>query len=83
MTTSNRRRRIARSCVDANGLADANAVKVGPTGAGAAQTARDLGANLDATVSSRSSHDPEDVVAAFSVAGLGVVGDGATYRRCC
>ena len=29
--------------VDASGLADANAVKVGPTGAGTAQTARDLG----------------------------------------
>ena len=65
--------------VDTNGLADANAVKVGPTGAGA-DNGTDVGANLDTTVSSRSSHDPEDVVAAFSVAGLGVVGDGATYE---
>ena len=32
--------------VDAAGLADANAVKVGPTGAGTAQTARDLGASV-------------------------------------
>jgi hypothetical protein len=32
--------------VDANGLADANTVKVGPTGAGTAQTARDLGASV-------------------------------------
>jgi hypothetical protein len=32
--------------VDANGLVDANAVKVGATGAGTAQTARDLGATL-------------------------------------
>lgn len=32
--------------VDASGLADANAVKVGPTGAGTAQTARDLGASV-------------------------------------
>jgi hypothetical protein len=32
--------------VDANGLVDANAVKVGPTGSGTAQTARDLGGTL-------------------------------------
>jgi len=32
--------------VDAAGLADANAVKVGPTGAGTAQTARDIGASV-------------------------------------
>jgi hypothetical protein len=32
--------------VDANGLIDANAVKVGPTGAGIAQTARDIGASV-------------------------------------
>ncbi len=39
--------------VDASGLADANVVKLGPTGSGTAQTARDVGAQLDATVSSR------------------------------
>ena len=32
--------------VDAAGLVDANAVKVGPTGAGTAQTARDVGASV-------------------------------------
>jgi hypothetical protein len=32
--------------VDANGLADANTVKVGPTGSGTAQTARDMGASV-------------------------------------
>lgn len=32
--------------VDAAGLADANAVKVGPTGSGTAQTARDIGASV-------------------------------------
>lgn len=32
--------------VDAAGLADANAVKVGPTGSGSAQTAKDLGGTL-------------------------------------
>jgi hypothetical protein len=32
--------------VDSSGLADANAVKVGPTGSGTAQTARDLGASV-------------------------------------
>lgn len=32
--------------VDAAGLADANAVKIGPTGAGTAQTARDVGASV-------------------------------------
>jgi hypothetical protein len=32
--------------VDAAGLADANAVKLGPTGAGTAQTARDVGASV-------------------------------------
>src|SRR6266850_556912 len=38
---------VARTLVvDAAGLADANAVKVGPTGSGTAQTARDLGAAL-------------------------------------
>lgn len=32
--------------VDAAGLADANAVKLGPTGSGTAQTARDIGASV-------------------------------------
>jgi hypothetical protein len=32
--------------VDANGLVDSNAVKVGPTGSGTAQTARDIGASV-------------------------------------
>jgi hypothetical protein len=32
--------------VDANGLADANTVKVGPSGSGSTQTARDLGASV-------------------------------------
>ncbi len=32
--------------VDASGLADANTVKVGPTGSGTAQTARDLGTSV-------------------------------------
>ena len=32
--------------VDASGLADANTVKLGPTGAGTAQTARDIGASV-------------------------------------
>lgn len=32
--------------VDANGLVDANVVKVGPTGSGTAQTARDIGASV-------------------------------------
>jgi hypothetical protein len=32
--------------VDAAGLVDANAVKIGPTGAGTAQTARDVGASV-------------------------------------
>jgi hypothetical protein len=32
--------------VDATGLADANVVKVGPSGAGTAQTARDIGASV-------------------------------------
>jgi hypothetical protein len=32
--------------IDVNGLVDANAVKVGPSGAGSAQTARDLGADV-------------------------------------
>lgn len=32
--------------VDANGLADANMVKMGPTGSGTAQTARDIGASV-------------------------------------
>lgn len=32
--------------VDAAGLADANAVKLGPSGSGAAQTARDIGASV-------------------------------------
>ena len=35
--------------IDAAGLVDANAVKVGPTGAGTAQTAKDLGASATQT----------------------------------
>jgi hypothetical protein len=37
------------AAVDASGLIDANAVKVGPTGAGTAQTAKDLGASATQT----------------------------------
>lgn len=39
--------------VDAAGLADATTVKLGPSGSATAQTARDAGAQLDATISSR------------------------------
>lgn len=39
--------------VDSSGLADANVVKLGPTGSGTAQTARDIGGQLDAAVSTR------------------------------
>jgi hypothetical protein len=42
-TTPNR---FTTLVIDAAGLADANAVKVGPTGAGTAQTARDIGASV-------------------------------------
>ncbi len=42
-TTPNR---FTTLVIDAAGLADANAVKVGPTGAGTAQTARDVGASV-------------------------------------
>lgn len=49
-TTPNR---FSSLVIDAAGLADANMVKSGPTGSGTAQTARDLGGQLDATVSSR------------------------------
>jgi len=39
--------------VDAAGLVDANVVKLGPTGSGTAQTARDVGGNVDVVVSTR------------------------------
>lgn len=39
--------------VDAAGLADANTVKIGPSGSGTAQTARDVGGNVDVAVSTR------------------------------
>lgn len=42
--------------VDAAGLADANTVKLGPSGSGTAQTARDVGLNVDTTISSRSTY---------------------------
>lgn len=42
-TTPNR---FTTMVIDASGLVDANAVKVGPTGSGTAQTARDLGASV-------------------------------------
>lgn len=51
--------------VDAAGLGDANAVKVGPTGSGTAQTARDLGAQLDAAVSTRASQTSVDTIDDF------------------
>lgn len=44
--------------VDAAGLADANAVKVGPTGTGTAQTAKDLGAINVTNLNTLSGHDP-------------------------
>lgn len=40
--------------VDSNGLADANAVKVGPSGSGIAQTARDIGAAVPAAAAGAS-----------------------------
>lgn len=39
--------------VDADGLVDANVVKLGPTGSGTAQTARDVGGNVDVVLSTR------------------------------
>lgn len=39
--------------VDAAGLVDANTVKIGPTGSGTAQTARDVGGNVDVATSTR------------------------------
>lgn len=38
--------RFTTLVIDAAGLVDANAVKIGPTGAGTAQTARDVGASV-------------------------------------
>lgn len=38
--------RFTTLAIDAAGLADANAVKIGPSGSGTAQTARDIGANV-------------------------------------
>jgi hypothetical protein len=40
--------------VESNGLIDANMVQNGPSGTGTNQTARDLGANIDVAISSRS-----------------------------
>jgi hypothetical protein len=37
---------FTKAVIDASGLIDANAVKVGPSGSGTAQTARDLGASV-------------------------------------
>ena len=39
--------------VDAAGLVDSNVVKLGPTGSGTAQTARDVGGNVDVATSTR------------------------------
>ena len=44
--------------VDASGLVDANAVKIGPTGSGTAQTANDLGAINVTNLNTLSGHDP-------------------------
>lgn len=44
--------------VDANGLVDANTVKVGPTGSGTAQTAKDLGSINVTNLNTLSGHDP-------------------------
>lgn len=44
--------------VDASGLADANTVKIGPTGSGTAQTAKDLGAINVTNLNTLSGHDP-------------------------
>jgi hypothetical protein len=46
--------------IDSAGLADANMVKLGPTGNGTAQTARDIGANIDAAISTRSTYAGAD-----------------------
>jgi len=41
--------------IDAAGLVDATAVKLGPSGSATAQTARDVGAQLDAAITTRAS----------------------------
>lgn len=46
--------------IDASGLADATTVKLGPSGSATAQTARDLGANIDAAISTRSTYAGAD-----------------------
>lgn len=44
----------------ASNIVDANVISVGPTGANTAQTARDLGANIDAAISTRSTYAGAD-----------------------
>lgn len=67
--------------VDASGLVDANTVKVGPTGSGTAQTARDIGASVLLAAAQKVDVDTiktQAVTCAAGVTVLASVGTAAT-----
>jgi hypothetical protein len=60
-----------KTVIDSSGLVDANTVKVGPSGSGTAQTAKDLGA-LDVTnLNTLASHDPGETIMGTTDLGTG------------
>lgn len=74
--------------VDAAGLADANTVKLGPTGSGTAQTARDVGGALPAAAAGASggllisgSNSGTTTLAALTVTGTATISDGLVVAR--
>lgn len=72
--------RFSTLVIDANGLADANAVKIGPTGSGTAQTAKDLGAIDVTNLNTLSGHDPgETIMGATDSVTVGTNNDKTGY----
>ena len=74
--------------VDASGLVDANTVKIGPTGSGTAQTAKDVGGAVPAAAAGASggllisgSNSGTTTLAALTVTGSLTISDGLLVSR--
>lgn len=74
--------------VDANGLVDANTVKIGPTGAGTAQTAKDVGGAVPAAAAGASgglhingSNSGTTTFAALTITGTTTMSNGLVVNR--
>jgi hypothetical protein len=62
---------FTKQVIDSAGLVDATAVKVGPSGSGTAQTAKDLGALEVTNINTLAGHDPGETIMGATDLGTG------------